>query len=80
MPLLLPAAEGKAVPPPYPASTGATFTLKLAKMSAEDAEACCNKLCAHLASYTGQDEQYEVGGGHCHDASVCPCGAPVVVL
>jgi hypothetical protein len=49
------------VPPPYDASSGNQFILKLSLSSYEEAEICCNKFCAHIASYGSNQEQAEVG-------------------
>ena len=60
VPVCCTAAEGALVPPFYDATSGNQFLLKLALSSYEEAETCCNKVCAHLASYTNQQEQAEV--------------------
>ena len=58
-------------PPFYLASTNNTFLLKLDKLSWDDAEACCNKFCAHLAAYDSQFEQSEVRRKAAAAAAAC---------
>ena len=58
---LLPrAAEGALNPPPIDVG-GTTFILKLNKVTYDEAEACCNSFCGHLAGYDSQDQQNSVG-------------------
>jgi hypothetical protein len=63
------AAEGALLPPPTTTDGGTDFLLKLNKMNYDDAEACCNKFCGHLAAYVSQDEQFQVGSGQQRHAS-----------
>jgi hypothetical protein len=55
------AAEGALMPPPTTADGGTDFVLKLNRVSYDEAEDCCNQLCGHLAAYTSQEEQLQVG-------------------